>query len=585
MRSRFSIAALPLLALACLAVSCGDDSPTTPDPPDPVPSQWSEWRNLPPWFTTYALWPASANNVFAVGPAGTAARWNGTRWTRLQVGLVRDVWSVAGVPGGRVVAVGDRGSTFLYDGVGFAPNQFVTTANLRSVWVASPDTMLVVGETGTLLLGDGVDWSLQEPPIRRSLLSIWGTSTRDVFAVGPGGTIVHFDGSTWTEQPSGTTETLASISGAASDDVYAVGTAGTILHYDGQNWLPMTSPTRDVLQCVAANAGTPIAVGANGTALELVGGSWSTIDLETTNWLYSACRADTRAWVGGSFAVRMHDGAEWTSSAPGAVPQFRGICVDNSGLAVVVGDDGYIARGRDDQWTVAEGVDARALYCVHCTQSGELFAGGAQRLLRFDGTEWVVEEDDITTWYGFGESPTTLYVVGSNGSIRRRAGSSWVAVSLPPFNESLRGITWYSGSEAYAVGEFGAMVRYDGNQWVPMSTGTSADIYDVIDNPGDLVRRAFAVGESGALFMLNTQGFTPLESPTSANLYALVRDPSGDILAFGGGAAMLRYHDEAWTVESAPVLQPLFAAWGDGDELFATGGGVSGGVVLRLGPP
>ncbi len=583
---RLSTAILRLVALACAAVACDDSPTTTEPPPNPAPSTWSEWRNLPPSFTTYAMWASNPNNVFAVGPAGTAARWNGTRWTSITVGYLRDLWSVTGIASGSIVAVGDGGMTLRFNGTAFEQTPVVTTENLRSVWAASPDTMLAVGENGALLIGNGSTWSVQPPPTQRTLLSIWGTSTRDVFAVGPGGLMVHFDGASWNEQPTGTTETLASVSGVARDDVFAVGTSGTILHYDGANWSPMTSPARDVLQCVVASPGNPIVVGANGTALELAGGSWSRVDLATTNWLYGACRAGSSTWVGGSRVIRAHDGTEWTSETPGAVPVLRGICTDVDGSVIAVGDDGYIARGRNDQWSVDEGVDARTLYCAYRSRTGELFAGGTQRLLHFEDGQWVVEDDDVVTWYGFAESPTQLYAVGSAGSLRRRSGASWVQESSPRFNESLNAAVCRSSNEGYAVGDGGTVLHFDGFGWGELLSRTTVDIHDVIEYPGDDPdRRALAVGENGALFLLNTHGVSALSSPTSANLYALARAPGGDILAFGGGAAMLRFHDGSWTAENSPVLQPLYGAVSDDDEVFALGGGIAGGLVLRFGPP
>lgn len=586
MRTYSTILLFAVAAIACLVLAC-DDSSTTPDPPDPVPPpQWSEWRRLPPSFTTYSMWAAAPNNVFAVGPAGTAARWNGTRWVRISVDLLRDIWSVTGIAGGPTVAVGDGGATFRFDGISFRQSPFATSENLRGVWAASPDTFLVVGEAGTLLMGDGVAWSLQPSPVNRSMLAIWGTSMRDVFVVGPAGNIVHFDAVAWTEQASGTTETLSSVSGSAPDDVYAVGTLGTILHYDGTNWSPMTSSTNDVLQCVVAHEGSPIAVGANGTALELSGGSWSAIDLATSQWLYGACRAGGSTWVGGARVIRAHDGVAWESEAPGAVPVLRGVCSDPSGSIVVVGDNGYLAQGRGDDWIVEESVGTRDLHCVFRTESGEWFVGGVQRLLHYDGDQWVVEDDDVVTWRGFGESPTELYAVGSGGELRRRVGQSWVDVVGPRINEGLNAVACLSSSEGYAVGEFGVVLRGDGIGWTIIASLSNANIRDVIAHPGDYPnRRALAVGDAGALFVINATRVTALESPTSANLYALVRAPDGDILAFGGGAAMLRYRDGAWQAETSPVLQPIFAAWTQGDEIFAVGGGVAGGIALRFGPP
>lgn len=581
-----STAVLRLVALLCLAVACDDSPTTTEPPPNSEPSTWSEWRNLPPSFTTYAMWASNPNNVFAVGPAGTAARWNGTRWSTVTVGYVRDFWSVTGIAGGSIVAVGDGGMTLRFNGAAFEQTPVVTAENLRSVWAASPDTMLVVGENGAFLIGDGSTWSVQPPPTLRTLLSIWGTSTRDVFAVGPGGIIAHFDGASWSEQPSGTTETLASVSGASHDDVFAVGTSGTILHYDGANWSPMTSGTRDVLQCVVASPGNPMVVGANGTALEYAAGSWSRVDLGTTNWLYGACRVGSNTWVGGSRVIRAHDGLAWKSEVPGAVPVLRGVCTDVDGSVIAVGDNGYIARGRGEAWSVDESVDARTLYCAYRTRTGELFAGGLQRLLRFDDGQWVVESSDVVTWYGFGESPTQLYAVGSGGTLKRRAGASWVNENKPAFNESLNAVVCRSNSEGYAVGDAGVVLRYDGVAWNIMPSFATVDIRDVIEYPGDDPdRRALAVGENGALFLLNTHSVAALSSPTSANLYALARVPGGDILAFGGGAAMLRFRDATWKAENSPVLQPLYGACADGDEVFAVGGGIAGGLVLRFGPP
>jgi photosystem II stability/assembly factor-like uncharacterized protein len=365
-----------------------------------------------------------------------------------------------------------------------------------------------------------------------------------------------------------------------------VGTPGTILHYDGSDWAAMTSPTGGVLQCVVASAGDPIAVGANGTALLLQNGAWSRVDLGTTHWLYGACRTGDDTWVGGSRVIRVHDGTAWSSQATGSVPVLRGVCADASGSLIVVGDGGYIARGHGDRWEVDEGVDARDLHCVYRTSSGELYAGGVQRLLRFDGTQWVVELDDIVTWYDFAESPSELYAVGSSGELRRRAGGTWTTAIMPRLSESLNAAACLSSNEAYAVGDRGVVLRHDGIGWIQIDSRSTIDIRDVIEAPGeDLVRRALAIGESGALFVLNTQGVSMLDSPTSANLYALARAPGGDIFAFGGGASMLRYRDGTWSSDDSPVLQPLYGAHSNDAELFVVGGGVAGGLVLRYGPP
>ena len=290
--------------------------------------------------------------------------------------------------------------------------------------------------------------------------------------------------------------------------------------------------------------------------------------------------------MGGRIAlIRVNDGSEWSAEAPGSVPILRGVCTDAGGDVVVVGDDGYIARGRDGEWIVDEGVDARTLYCTYRTQSGDLFAGGINRILHFNGTTWDVEASDFPTWYGFGESSTHVYAVGSSATMRRRSGNTWINVAKPDINQTLNAMAWVADNEAYVVGDGGTVLHWNGFVWAELMLSATVDIRDVIANPDDPLRHALAVGESGALFVLNPTGVAALESPTSANLYALVRAPDGDIWAFGGGAAMLRYHDDEWSVEEAPALQPMFDAWVDDGEAFAVGGGIAGGLVLRFGTP
>ena len=58
----------------------------------------------------YAVWGASAADVYAVGTNGTILRYNGTSWLPMTSGTTRHLYGISGTVGGTVVAAGDAGT-------------------------------------------------------------------------------------------------------------------------------------------------------------------------------------------------------------------------------------------------------------------------------------------------------------------------------------------------------------------------------------------------------------------------------------------------------------------------------------------
>ena len=188
-----------------------------------------------------AFWARSRTDVWGVGEAGVALRWNGERWARVPSaanatlraiwrGSTNDVW-----------AVGDKGTAVHWNGKAFTsfktppmgkPGHHnlseTTTAdiptdargNLTGVWGAATDDVWAVGgPEGTygLVCGPGPGRGLDPENIE------WGTA------------LLHWDGKAWKAVATGEVIRLFGVWGRARDDVWALGD-DVLMHFDGATW-------------------------------------------------------------------------------------------------------------------------------------------------------------------------------------------------------------------------------------------------------------------------------------------------------------------------------------------------------------
>ena len=109
---------------------------------------------------------ASADDLWAVGPSGTAIR-------------------ITGADG---------------DAPTFRRYNTQTWTSLEAVWAASASDAWAVGAQGTVRRYRGHDflWEIvADLPTTANLHAVWGSSTSDVWAVGDAATVLHYDGTAW----------------------------------------------------------------------------------------------------------------------------------------------------------------------------------------------------------------------------------------------------------------------------------------------------------------------------------------------------------------------------------------------------
>jgi hypothetical protein len=199
----------------------------------------------------WALWGASATDVFAVGRSicsncedtddvwGSISHYDGTAWSLMSQSDA-DLYDVWGSSGTDAYAVGvvyasdahpsDRGQIIHYNGTTWSPVFSEVGLVPTGIWGSSASDIFVVGLEGTILHYDGRHWLRMPSPTKQSLYELWGTSGTNVFAVGQGGTILHYDGRQWSGMLSPTQQNLYAVSGTSATDVFVVGDGGIILH-------------------------------------------------------------------------------------------------------------------------------------------------------------------------------------------------------------------------------------------------------------------------------------------------------------------------------------------------------------------
>lgn len=337
---------------------------------------------------------------------------------------------------------------------------------------------------------------------------------------------------------------------------YAVGELGTVIRLsDGTPAVALEAEglTRANLNAVATVGESVWAVGDDGTVLRRQGGSWSRARLgtEALYTVFSDAAGAVYA-AGQGDALWKYDGAAWSRSGmPGQ--------------------------------TVVDATYAGAAY-------GDLLllAGSGGRILRLDrkSNSWQRESDGLTPlpWRALLiQADGSGFAVGDGGLVARRDGARWHLdlkdINPPPL--SLRAVFASQGS-IYAITETGLTLHRGGTGWE--STGDAA-VGRIAAGSGD-DSGAFIVGAAGQIWHRGPQSSDiwqsalPVSTLTQSDITAIADAGDGSLYATSeDGLILRRAASGAWAVDGrAPLMQPLYAVWAQGEEAYAVG---SGGTVLQ----
>jgi hypothetical protein len=219
-----------------------------------------------------ALWGPSGDDVWAVGPVGGIAHWNGTAWSGYQPVTSHDLNAIAGNPDGTAWAGGTAGTILRWNGSSWASVGTGTGEDLVDLWVISPTDAWAVGGTA-IVHWNGVEWAPFTPApnigATPGYTGVWAAGPDDVYVshsllVEPMSSgLQRWDGAQWTSVAGSwggaSSASLFAVRGSGTSKLWVVGNSfGDCVVYErsGQTWMPVADiPTCSFGKVVLSSPG------------------------------------------------------------------------------------------------------------------------------------------------------------------------------------------------------------------------------------------------------------------------------------------------------------------------------------------
>ncbi|MHB8873297.1 MAG: WD40/YVTN/BNR-like repeat-containing protein [Myxococcaceae bacterium] len=408
------------------------------------------------------------------------------------------------------------------------------------------------------------------------------------------------------ESPTPQGNDLVSIAGWGPSQYFVLDDLGNVLRNDAAGWTyelrATTQPHLRALGWCDMPAPVLLAVGDNGTVRRRSNGAWLTDDVgdPTAQLSAVACDSSLRAvavGAGGKIFVRAEGlTGTWRAVASGTTVSLRGVGYDSfHGAAYAVGALGTVLRCAP-VYTPASVTCAAEPAAASVTLSAawanamndEAYAVGAGGvILRRVGTSWnrvapTLLSADLSAVHGYYDPAalgTPIFVAGAAGAFGSLpSGATWFDNTFSA--EPLTGVMALDSKNLFAIGPNGAIWFSDNGGFIipPMSgwvslggkQPTRADL-QAVAGTGPLV---LAVGSGGARLSRTDEAWREEASPAvSQDLFGATVVSAQEAYAVGDVGMVLGRRSGAWAVEAAGVTTaPLFAAFNDGQRVFAVGG-------------
>ncbi len=256
----------------------------------------------------------------------------------------------------------------------------------------------------------------------RGLSSGAGTA----LAVGDRGAIFErtLEDAKWKKMNSPTSVTLHAVAQQV-DEAVAVGDDGTILELEGGAWKIATSGTKRALRAVVYTSYGVVAVGDGGTLLRRPAphSAWQADASGTTSDLFGACAGLRDVWlVGRAGTIVGRFGDAWKVQPPATSATLYAIACDDR-AAIAVGAQGAMVQRLDDvgwhETLSGASVDLLAVAAPLGTRSFTV-VGAAGTVMHVAGEPQVEPQSVAFDWRAITEGPLGTWL-GAEGGVFRRA--------------------------------------------------------------------------------------------------------------------------------------------------------------------
>ncbi len=487
----------------------------------------ANWRfeTIPSGPQLTAVWQAPTGEAYAVAALGPPLREGGSGWRTMMISSAASpgsLFAISGTSAQNVFAVGDNGLVLRYDGnaqLDWAPVSAPTSESLRGVY-AVDDDIVVVGKGITGLHHDGQMWVTTSGQLFGDLYGLFGSGTTALAAGDYGVFTYDLITHEWA-LVSGSPTNLKGITGTSADDYYAwspqniwhyttaagfvaigkpagydsiVGAfsptpAGVIVaaeysffqtdlyHHDGTRWGALTiddvATTPRFLRAIhGRNPHDMIAVGLSDRAFRYQGLAWDPFARNTTRRpaaIYAG-RRDATVFVEGPEVYRF-TGSAWSKITTGNTSTLRDVW--GTGMTVVaVGAGGRVLYSTNGGASFTLPVSgASDLQAVGGNAPNNIYAGGTDSFVHFDGTDWTPLATPPAAITDLWVATDGTVYANLSGQVYRYVASAWSPVT-GLYGTSIAGI----GTTVYAAGQLGYVRRYDG---VAVTAVTQLPVLDV----------------------------------------------------------------------------------------------------------
>lgn len=272
----------------------------------PAAGVWCQEVSPAGTTTLRGVWAASADDVFAVGDAGTILRRTNDAWTAMTSNTAGNLHSVWGTSASDIWAGGTSGALVHFDGQTWSPVTGLAT-DINAIWGSGRDDVWFVGQ-GAVQHWIGGGFAAQTS-FGFELLSISGTGPSDVWVTGEATNVRRWNGSTWATLSAGVGASMMAILAITPSDVWVsdFNTKKETSHWNGSAWT--IRPTSLAIFNGMSALGTNDVWGAGnaGKIGRWNGSAWSTPEVPFgTGILWAIATRPGHAWVVGSAGVIGH---------------------------------------------------------------------------------------------------------------------------------------------------------------------------------------------------------------------------------------------------------------------------------------
>lgn len=437
--------------------------------------------------------------------ASNIARWNGSTWSALGLGLDNEGRSLGLLPNGDLVAGGEFHVAGLtpadhvarWDGSNWSDMDGGTNHWVRSCGLLSNGSFVACGPfsmaSNTTVNGvtiwDGVAWTpLANGIPAASIVSCTELPGGNLLACGsfsivngqPASGLAEWDGSSWAPFAVGLDDDVRQAVVWPNGDVYVAGwfqVAGGrgvnhLARWDGSEWWPLGSGLNGRISSLCTTPNGDIIAGGdfhtNGTTASSFvgqrnGSMWSAMGTGMNESVLAVtARANGNVVAGGKFNladgipsnhIAEWDGATWSALGSG-VPFDVFTCLEHSSGKIVAGGfstfgSSFVSEWDGTSWTAIGNSNVGFAWSLAELPNGDLVAGGL-RISRRNGAAWATIGTPTTP--SFGPAVFALAVM-PNGDLV--AGGRFTAINGVPANSIARwnGTSWSAfGSGIVATG-------------------------------------------------------------------------------------------------------------------------------------